>query len=334
MIWLPFLGINVFDKRTGQFKNAALSDDAAMSHTLKEDHYMKKVLTTASLVLVGAASAQAQYGPSLSPQQSGKNWSVSASLRGFYDDNFTTSPTSTESYGIEVAPSVDYNVALDTTFVGLSYRYGYRYFEEAGRADQSHQVNATISQAISSRLRLDVNNAFAVAQEPEIIEGAGLLSTLRRTDGDNISNRLDVNFTATLSDQLGAVVGYSNRYLDYDQEAGDTANGIPVTFNSRSALLDRTVHTFKTDLRWQYLPQTVGIVGYQYHMVNYNADGTDLIGSVFGALSSSSRDNDAHYVYAGVDQNFNQQLNGQVRVGARMTDFDNPASSDAKVLTW
>src|SRR5262249_34490859 len=40
-------------------------------------------------------------------------------------------------------------------------------------------------------------------------------------------------------------------------------------------------------------------------------------------LTSSSRNSDSHFVYAGVDQEFNAKLNGSIRVGAEYVDYIN-----------
>ena len=51
---------------------------------------MKKIIASVGLVAAGAASVQAQYAPGLTSQEMTKPWSLSASLRGFYDDNYLT----------------------------------------------------------------------------------------------------------------------------------------------------------------------------------------------------------------------------------------------------
>ena len=52
---------------------------------------MKKIIASASLAALGAASVQAAYAPGLSPQEKSKAWTISGTLRGFYDDNPTLS---------------------------------------------------------------------------------------------------------------------------------------------------------------------------------------------------------------------------------------------------
>ena len=52
---------------------------------------MKKIVASVGLVAVGASGLQAELLPGLTTE-SGKPWTVSATLRGFYDDNINTYP--------------------------------------------------------------------------------------------------------------------------------------------------------------------------------------------------------------------------------------------------
>jgi hypothetical protein len=133
---------------------------------------------------------------------------------------------------------------------------------------------------------------------------------------------------------FGIRVGYSNTIYDFQENAGDVANsplykGLPPNQRplSRSAVLDRMEHLANIDLRWQALPQTVALVGYQYGQVDYSSSeiiGKDASGN---PLNSSYRNNRSHYIYAGIDQNFNPKLNGSLRVGAQLTEYENASSS-------
>ena len=69
---------------------------------------MNKITTTAGLFALSAASIHAAVNTMpAGSQQATKPWSVSATLRGFYDDNYSTSPRDLRrnSFGIEVSPS-------------------------------------------------------------------------------------------------------------------------------------------------------------------------------------------------------------------------------------
>src|SRR5437879_7202235 len=87
---------------------------------------MKKIIASASLAAVGAASLHGAYAPGLSPQEKSKAWTISATVRGFYDDNPTASigADKQESWGLEISPSLAVNLALDrkSTRLNSSHR--------------------------------------------------------------------------------------------------------------------------------------------------------------------------------------------------------------------
>jgi hypothetical protein len=291
---------------------------------------MNKITTTAGLFALSAASIHAAVNTMTSgTQQTTKPWSVSATLRGFYDDNYSTSPKELrrDSFGFEVSPSASLNLILDQTSLGLSYVYSYRWYEDRDDLglpadDQSHQVNAKLSHAFTPRYKLDLSDSFAVAQEPELLTGgAPIAATFLRSDGDNIRNFADASFSAGITENLTAVLGYANEYYDYDEEGP----------NSRSAFLDRVEHRGSINLRQVVLPKTVAVAGYQYELVDYNAPfGRSpvvfpaIVGGVPAIVGypSDERDSTSHYFYLGVDQGITPTLNGSVRVGAQYTKYD------------
>lgn len=275
---------------------------------------MKKILTSVGLVAIGATSLQAAYTPNLSSMEKQKPWSVSGSLRGFYDDNYTTAPAaaSRESFGFEVSPSASLNLPLDQTFIGLSYVYSLRYYEDRvnNKEDQSHQFKGRLDHAFSERYKLAVTESFVIAQEPELLD-PGAPGVRTRTDGDNMRNTASINFSAQLTQLFGVEVGYQNTILDYDQDNGP---------GSRSDILDRMEHLVSLNLRWQAQPQTVAILGYQYGLTDYTGD---LLAVGFPSDSRNAR---SHYLYVGADQNFNSKLNGSIRVGGQYTEYYNSVS--------
>ena len=93
---------------------------------------MKKILASASLAAVGAFSLNAANISMLSPLETAKPWSISAGLRGFYDDNYAMRPKSLarESFGFEVSPSAKLNIIKEQTRFTLGYDYIMRYFED------------------------------------------------------------------------------------------------------------------------------------------------------------------------------------------------------------
>ena len=73
---------------------------------------MKKIVASVGLVALGASGLYSAPIPGLT-EEGGKNWSVAATLRGFYDDNINTAPSGPDkqdTFGIEINPSVNYGI--------------------------------------------------------------------------------------------------------------------------------------------------------------------------------------------------------------------------------
>lgn len=288
---------------------------------------MKKIITSASLAVIGVASLQAADTQGLSKSETAKPWSVSASLRGFYDDNYTTLPSkpsvpggvsARSSWGMDVSPRVSLNYPMDATLISADYAYGMRYYADrsSNSADQSHQADIKFEHQFSEQYKISVTDSFVVAQEPELLnpKNSGLAMFLR-ADGSNIRNSAGVKFDAQLTRLLGLEAAYNNNYYSYDKDV-------------YSDLLDRTEHIARLDSRWQVLNQTTGIFGYQFQYTGYNGDGKTLPtnflytnGNLDG-VNSKTRDNRSHYIYVGADHNFTALLNGSVRVGAQITEYN------------
>src|SRR5665213_1801955 len=102
---------------------------------------MNKIIASVGLAALSAASVQAQYAPGLTPLENTKPWSLSASLRGFYDDNYLTLPKSfpsatgsgfahpLASWGTEITPSVAVNHSVENTLMSASYVYDLKWYE-------------------------------------------------------------------------------------------------------------------------------------------------------------------------------------------------------------
>lgn len=279
---------------------------------------MKKTIASASLIALGAASIHAANAPGLTSIETSKPWSVSATLRGFYDDNYATRPSNIarDSFGFEFSPSASLNLPLDQTYIGLSYTYGLKYYEDRTKntADHSHQFTGKLNHAFTERHKLDLSESFVLAQEPQLIEPPGPTTSPLRSDGDNMRNTASATFTAEVTRLVSVLVGYSNNLYDYDQTGAA----------SYSALLDRMEHMGTINLRWQAIPSTVFILGYQYGVVDYSSkDSLALFGPY---VNPNIRNNNSHYVYVGADRYFTHKLNTSIRLGGQFTDYDNSPS--------
>jgi hypothetical protein len=313
---------------------------------------MKKLITSAGLAVLGAASLNAQQiyapAPGLTATQLSKPWSVSAAIRGFYDDNYAMTPSGgyvdpsgvridpRSSWGYELAPSVGLNWAMEQTYIGLNYLYSFKYYEDRQehKYDQAHVANFKFSHAFTDRYKLDLADQFVITKEPDLIAPAnspnlalgGQNAYLMRTEQDVLRNYGSATFSAGLTDQLSLLMGYNNTLYDYS----DTGS------SSLSALLDRMEHLITLNMRWQMLPSTVGILGYSFGINSFTGD--EQTGIPFSNLAitrpgaptlwSDERDNYSHYAYVGADHTFNPQFETSVRVGAQITEYHNLPGQD------
>lgn len=309
---------------------------------------MNKITATAGLVAFGAASVHgAVFAPNAGTPSATKPWSVSGTLRAFYDDNYTTSskPNERDSFGVEVMPAASYNWVKDATTIGLSAVYSMRWFEDRkdDEVDHTIQLNGKLSHAFSNRFKLDVSESFVIAQEPQVLDPDGVIVTVPlRSDGDNIRNSASISLTSDITENFQLVSRYNNNYFDYDQDAADVRRdpllgvGNPLGLNSRSSLLDRMEHKVSLDGRQVLLPQTVGVIGYAFQYVDYLSN--DRFGGVDGggvlrAYNSDIRNSMSHYFTLGVDQSITTTLNASLRAGVQYTKYDKlndyiPAADD------
>src|SRR5687767_8237835 len=103
---------------------------------------MKRIVASVGLVAVGATGLHAaSYAPGLTREETSKPWSVSASLRGFYDDNYITAPSGfeEESFGFEISPTVAINLPMDRTYIGASYTYSLKFYADRDDDPTDHQ---------------------------------------------------------------------------------------------------------------------------------------------------------------------------------------------------
>jgi hypothetical protein len=287
---------------------------------------MKNIVASVGLMALGAsvvqmANAQAQSADSSKP------WSVSATLRGFYDDNFNTLPNSFSdpsydmgAFGWEISPSAAVGWNLENTKLSLAYTYSYKWYDEdfynsTKNYEQSHTFTALVDHAFTERLRLSVRDSFVVGQEPDMLRAGNTYSTFQRIQGDNMRNYGNVVLNADVTRQFGIEVGYDNSWYNY----ADDGTG------SLSATLDRIEQAPHIDARYKFTPQTTGVLGYQYGLMDYTAD--ELL-SPTSTLMSDSRNSRGNYIYAGADHNFNPQMNGSLRAGARFTDYYNDPTAN------
>ena len=280
---------------------------------------MKKIIASAGLIAFGAAGLQAAYVPGLSPMETSKPWSVAASVRGFYDDNYLTVPKSfvgkKDSFGAEVKPSFSLKLPRDQTLIELDYAYSLKdYFNRPGDSlVHYHEFDARLSHKFSQRYRMTLSDNFVYSQEPSLLDT--VTQTSYRTGVNAYHNRLHLALTSEITERLDLESGYNNNYYKYlDHGPG-----------SISSQLDRTEHLINLDLRWQFHENLTGLLGYTYGIVKYNSQ--EPIQDLPGAALASIRDNTSHYVYLGAEYRLSTQLSVNGRVGGQVNQYDSTSKS-------
>jgi hypothetical protein len=293
---------------------------------------MNKIVASVGLAALGASSIQAVHAQAAPPP---KAWNVSASLRGFYDDNINSSPQKETAWGYEVSPGVGLNLRSDQTTFVAGYIYTFKYYDHtpAGstlRYDQIHQFNADLDHRFSERYSVAVKDSFVIGQEPDLLRANNAFTSFQRVPGSNIRNYGAIDFNAQFTPVFGMQAGYANSYYNYKD------SGFNGTTASSSGSSDRIEQTFHLDGRWQLAPDTVGIIGYQYGMFNYTGDeqiGTLQPGNI--VLMSDSRNDRSQYGYLGLDHKFLSNFSGTLRAGARYTDYYNdPNGNNTQVSPY
>jgi hypothetical protein len=284
---------------------------------------MKKLVASVGLVALGSSALHAAP-PGAMSADAAKPWSVSATLRGFYDDNVNTfHSNATDTFGFEVNPAVNYIVRWqEQSYLLASYQYAFKYYDRkpvgnVDHYDQTHTFEVALSHAFSPRYQIAVQDSFAIGQEPDLLRAGNAFSSFQRIPGDNIRNYGVINFNAQITRELGIEAGYANTFFDYDDHGGNA------DFPSRSGLLDRVEHMIHVDGRWLIQPQTIGVVGYQFREVNYTGDEEIGLRDDGSSIVSKDRDSRSHYLYLGADHTFARNLSGTIRVGGRYIDYYN-----------
>jgi hypothetical protein len=291
---------------------------------------MNKLVASIGIVALGTSVIQAVESSALNSMQDTKPWSISAALRGFYDDNINAAPAEVDSLGFQVEPSFDFGMVGEQTSVNLGYTFSASYYEdrpvnETDNWTYTHVFDVALSHTFNPRLDMFVRDSFALGQEPDMLRASGGAgATVTRVSGDNIRNNAAIDFNAEMTQLLGFSFGYNNNLYEYDDGSDP---------NSNSSLLDRMEHVFQLDSNWKLRPQTTGILGYTYAQTLYTAD-QEIIGAGSGVYSED-RNSLSHIFYAGAQHNFTPTLSGLLKVGAQYVDYYNdPNDADSTISPY
>lgn len=313
---------------------------------------MKKIVASVGLVALGASGIQTTSAQVLGTPDASKPWSVSATLRGFYDSNTGTVPSGTvlppgekkQSYGYEVSPAAALNWSVDQTTLSLGFLYSLIYYENrppfnTSHTDQDFTFNAGLSHNFNERVKAQVNDSFVIGQEPDMLRAGNTFSTFQRVSGDNIRNYGSIAGDAQLTPQFGVSAGYDNSLYDYkDRGVGILGNGDIQP--SVAGALNRIENRFHLEGLYQVMPETKALIGYQFTDVDYNANqaigGNVFDNLLFGTpfITSDMRNSREHTGYLGLTHNFTPALTGSIRGGASAIDYYNDSGANTPVTPY
>ena len=322
------------------------------------------------MLVAGFAGLQSALaaGPDL---VSPKAWNVSASLRGFYDDNYNISGSGKGSFGVELSPTISLHVPLRQTDFGMRYTYGLYYYQDRDALgmdpfDQTHQLNVWLDHAFNQRWKANISDTVVVGQEPELlgpVSSSAPNGVPYRVSGNNLANHATATLSTEWTRLFSTSLSYGNNFYDYEN-SGTTLGGIvpPGIFQilpvsspggsgfqalsgppSLAGTLSRIEQNISLDLQWHFRPETVGFVGYNFSWVNYT--GNEPIGvfnyvdTTFSPRSvvyrSDSRDSCSHYAYVGVQHQLSANLSGTVKGGVSYTDsYNDPMQTSTSLSPY
>jgi Putative beta-barrel porin 2 len=287
---------------------------------------MKKLFVSLGLAAAGTASLYAAYAPDSSADNS-KMWSLSGTLRGFYDDNYTTTTHKHGSAGFEASPSLSLNVPLQQTEIGLRYSYGVYYYQQRENngqnpVDQTHQLDLWLDHAFTPRWETRLEDTLSVAQEPALT-ASGATSPYR-IEGNNLANTFNASLRTDWTRQFGTLLTSQTSFYDYENSGGNAFRP------SYAGLLNRVEEDAGLQLQWKFSPETVGLVGYEFDQVSFTGDEQIALGPT-GYYYSDSRNNRSHKGYVGVQHNFLENWKGVANIGVQYTDYYNDPNSTSSL---
>jgi len=266
---------------------------------------MKKIVASVGLVALGVAGVNAE--PAVITTQGSKPWSASLTLRGFYDDNINSDPseiTRKSAFGVEVSPSAALNWGNGPTTVLGRYSYSLKWYDRniggnQGQYSQQHLFDIAFGHAFSERYHLEVDDSFAIGQEPDVLRGNDASYTgIQTIFGNNIRNSGVIRFMAQLTPEIDLEIGYLNNFFDYRDNnivPGPGRDGVPGTsddeiFPSNSGVLDRIEQTGYITAYWEMTPETKPFVSYKFSMTDYTSGEQVGLSSTFDSTGTNFTD--------------------------------------------
>lgn len=239
------------------------------------------------------------------------------------------------SYGVEVSPDLEFNFLMEQTTLSFGYIYSYKYYQNrligsSGNDSNTQDIHAGLTHAFSERYSLSVRDSYVIGQEPDFLRAGNTFTTFQRYSGNNSRNYGVIDFSAAMAPDLTLDLGYANTWLSYSDNANPVNTGVP----SNAGLLNSLDHLVHLDGRYQLQPQTVGILGVQFRETDFTAGQPIGLYEDGSAVMTDVRNARSYYGYLGVDHNFQPDLTGSIRAGARYTDYYNNPVDQNKVSPY
>lgn len=302
---------------------------------------MKKLFVSAGLAAIGAASLHAdEYAPDVTAMDASRIWSVTGSLRGFYDSNYTTAPTPAYSWGFEFSPGFSLIVPLQQTELGLRYTYGLYWYQARERQganpiDQTHNLNLWIDHAFSETWEAKVQDVFIYAQDPQLTATGS--PTPYRTLDSYYNNIGTVSLHTELSALFSTDLSYENTFYKYENN-----NNAASPTGSLASFLNQLDNSISLNLNYQYEPDLSFLVGYQFTLNQFTANQViqDVLLPPFppGTPAQYVSDNLNSYVntfYVGGDYSANENLVASAKVGfSYVNNYNLPSFSTQAPTSW
>jgi hypothetical protein len=328
---------------------------------------MKKFFVSMGLAAAGTASLQAAYAPDLGPMATAKMWNVSATLRGFYDDNYDTANGNLNprgSYGFEVTPQLMLAVPLQQTELGLRNTYSMQYYQERNSLgqnpiDQSDQLDLWVDHAFTGRWEAKVMDTFVVAQEPQLLTPSSTPVSLPiRVRGDNIVNTGTIILNTDWTRLFSTSLNYQNLFVDFQNSGAVAVDILPTSGGflppippgtlafgtgknaSLAGALNRIDQTVSLDFQWHVSRETVAFLGGALEWVAYTGNEPIAYSLPLGIKTgnsiyhSDSRNSRSFIGYVGIQHNILPNLNVSAKAGATYTDHYNDPLSSGSVTPY
>jgi len=228
---------------------------------------------------------------------------LSASVRGGYDDNVTTSKIDPQdSFFTNAGVLLNYDFGSPRTQMSLQAGAGVTYYwdhiQNAGVDNNDYDINTNLSFSLTykatPRLTLSTVDYVTYQTEPDFALAQGI----NRRSGNFFYTQDKGTVIYLWAPRFSTATSYTLGALRYDE-------------SSIAFFEDRIENTFGNEFRFLLWPTTTLVGEYRFQIVSYE---------------SINRDSTTNFALAGFDHNFNPRLNMSFRGGAEFRDYDVGAS--------